>query len=158
MARQNALNLIHIERPCDLDWDSLPGDGPSRVCPACGKAVHNLSAMPREEAEQIAGNGAEPRCVYYVRDATGGVRTLDYAPRSPRAGRARAWVALASLLALAAGGWQFLFFRSRPPMTRMAGAMPVRPLTARSTGGIAPAPTVPPSPNCATQPADPTGE
>ncbi len=44
-----------IPAPCPMDWDRMPGDDRRRFCEACGKHVHDLTAMrPDERAALLA--------------------------------------------------------------------------------------------------------
>lgn len=123
MSDRTPLEVIQIKQPCELDWDALPGDGPTRMCPRCRKQVHNLSALPREDAERLVGQRSGPMCVYFTRDPHGIVNTLEYAP-GPNRTRQRWWFGLAGVLTLVGAGCQFLLSGSRPPSARVAGTMP----------------------------------
>src|SRR3954471_20635649 len=84
-----ALEVLRVETPCPQDWDAMTGDGDRmRYCEGCGLHVHNLSAMPREDAERLVCESAGRLCVRYERMPTGTVRTLEYAPATRRR---RAW-------------------------------------------------------------------
>lgn len=138
--RRMSLDLINVERPCDLDWDSLPGTGSVRVCPRCDKAVHNLSAMRREEAERVVAASADSLCVCYDRDAKGNILTVDYAVPPRRSGRrTRRWVGLGAAIALLAAACQAFLLRPRPPVIRAVGACPpMRPVPASTSGSAVP--------------------
>lgn len=89
MSNRRALNVISVGTPCPADWEQMAGDGASRFCSHCQKFVHNLSAMPADEAERLVCGNAGNLCVRFARDPqTGGVLTLGYA-RKPRTSRAR---------------------------------------------------------------------
>ena len=139
MHPRTSLDVINVERPCHLDWDSLPGQGPVRVCPTCDKAVHNLSAMRRQEAERLVAASTDSLCVCYDRDATGKILTVEYAVPPRRSGRrARRLVGLGAAMALLGAACQAFLLRPRPPVVRVMGAcppirMPALPLPA-STG------------------------
>lgn len=57
---------FRIERPCTADWHSMTGDERKRFCEACGKHVHNLSAMTPKEAEHFATTSNGTECIVYV--------------------------------------------------------------------------------------------
>lgn len=139
--RHTLLDVISVELPCDVDWDALPGEGPVRVCPRCDKAVHNLSALPRAEAERLLAERGDSLCVRYDRDAMGKVLTMEYAtpPRRHRR-RARVWIGLGTAAALLGAAFQVMWLRARPPITTVVGACPpFRPTPAPVAGSrIAP--------------------
>lgn len=143
MRGRRSLDVINVERPCDLDWDSLPGVGSTRHCPRCEKAVHNLSAMRRQEAERVLAASTDSLCVCYDRDAKGNLLTVDYAIPPRHSGRrARRWAGLGAAIALIAAACQVWLLRPRPPVTRVMGACPpIRPVPASpplsSTSGSA---------------------
>ena len=62
MSRTTPLDVIRVKTPCHESWDAMTGDAKTRFCSGCQRHVHNLSAMPREEAERLlwrAGVGPE---------------------------------------------------------------------------------------------------
>ena len=58
MSRTMPLEVIRVDEPCKADWDAMTGDAARRFCAGCQKHVHNLSAMPREEAERLVCESA----------------------------------------------------------------------------------------------------
>jgi hypothetical protein len=96
-----------------------------RVCPTCDKAVHNLSAIRREEAERVVAASVNSLCVCYDRDARGNILTVDYAVPPPHSGwRTRRWVGGATAIALLGAACQAFMLRPRPPVVRVMGACP----------------------------------
>lgn len=99
MQNSRSLDVIEVRSPCRALWDDMIGDEKRRFCAHCQKFVHNLSAMPDDEAEQLICSAAGSLCVRYARDMqTGKTITLNYAPR-PITARRRGLVTVASLLA-----------------------------------------------------------
>jgi hypothetical protein len=122
----------------------MTGDDRRRFCAHCQKYVHNLTAMPQDEADRLVCQSAGDLCVRFARDPrTEQVITLDYQPRTNNSRRRRAIVFLATILATfgAAGSWAAVrLLRTPPPpppLRFIAGSMMPLP------------PTVPaaPSPN-----------
>jgi hypothetical protein len=128
-----SLEVLSVASPCEAPWESMAGDERSRYCDHCQKQVHNLSAMPREEAERLVCEAAGSLCVRYARDESGRVMTLDYEPL-PRRRKRQWWVAslsaggVAAAIAAALWGWASPKPKSptmvlggiRPPATRAA--------------------------------------
>src|SRR3954469_22430809 len=86
------LEQIQIPKPCPVDWDSMPGDARRRYCGACGRHMHNLSAMPCAEAERfVAESDGGSSCVQVTRRWSGKVLTLDYARPERRPGAGAPW-------------------------------------------------------------------
>ncbi|HEX8911389.1 MAG TPA: hypothetical protein VF796_03440 [Humisphaera sp.] len=83
------LEVLRVEVPCPADWDAMSGGDAKRFCTGCQKFVHNLSAMPRAEAERLVCESAGELCVRFARAADGTVVTVDY--RQPPAGTRRGW-------------------------------------------------------------------
>jgi hypothetical protein len=99
MHNPRKLDIIEVKQPCPALWDEMIGDEKRRFCDHCRKFVHNLSAMPEDEAERLVCSAAGSLCVRFARDAqTGKTITLNYAPR-PITARRRGLVTIASILA-----------------------------------------------------------
>jgi hypothetical protein len=49
MGDNEVLGEFTIATPCPMDWDKMPGDDRKRFCAACGKHVHDLTAMSPDE-------------------------------------------------------------------------------------------------------------
>jgi hypothetical protein len=119
MSQRRPLDVIQVANPCPASWEQMSGDDKRRFCTHCSKYVHNLSAMPADEAERLVCEDAGNLCVRFAQDpASGRVITLDYAPR-PRTWRLRAMLVVASLLATGsiAAAWAAyeLFLKPSPP-------------------------------------------
>src|SRR4051812_28790834 len=81
MSSRRALDVIEVESPCSASWDQMTGDEVRRFCPHCNKFVHNLSAIPAGEAEQLVCSSAGDLCVRFTRDMKSNrLLTLDYSP------------------------------------------------------------------------------
>jgi hypothetical protein len=120
----------------------MTGDDRQRFCAHCRKFVHNLTAMPRDEAERLVCRSAGELCVRFARDPqTEQVITLDYQPRTINTRRRRRVIAvIATVLATCGAGGSWAAMRlfgtppPAPPIKFVAGRlMPLRP-------------TVPPAP------------
>jgi hypothetical protein len=128
MSQRRPLDVIQVANPCLAAWDEMAGDDKRRFCSQCNKFVHNLSAMPADEAERLVCESAGSLCARFARDPVNGrIITLDYAPR-PRTSRLRAVLVIASLLASGsiAAAWAAyeLFLKPAPPqMLFVAGGI-----------------------------------
>jgi len=93
------IDKIDVAVPCPVDWNTMSGDDKIRFCGQCGKQVHNLSAMKREEAEALIAED-ENRCVRFYRGEEGIVWTTAQveAPPVSRRGWLRAVAALSLTL------------------------------------------------------------
>ena len=94
-----SLDEVCVNSPCPMKWAELAGDDRTRACEACGKHVHNLSAMTRAEAEQALADPAI-ECVTFIRGPDGRIVTSDSPKRWWRRTLALmlAWVALVFML------------------------------------------------------------
>lgn len=72
----NLLDRLQLNFRCPANWDEMEGDDRKRFCAHCRKDVHNLSAMPRDEAEELVGSGGD-LCVRMVRRADGTTKVAD---------------------------------------------------------------------------------
>src|SRR4051794_5315873 len=72
------LEVLKIENPCPADWNAMAGDERKRFCQGCQKHVHNLSTMPREEAERLVCESAGNLCVRMALNAEGKFVTVGY--------------------------------------------------------------------------------
>jgi hypothetical protein len=112
--RSIALDQIRVANPCPKSWEELSGDGASRFCAHCNRHVHNLSAMPADEAQRLVCAWAGWLCVAYVPDAQGGVTTLEYREqKQPRYG----WKLVAAVAGLGGitSGLLTAIYRPKPP-------------------------------------------
>jgi len=118
MPQRHALDVILIGSPCEKPWDQMHGDDRKRFCDHCGKFVHNLSAMPADEAEKVICASAGELCIRFARDNhTGQLLTLDYRP-PPRVSRGRALAVVASIMTSCsvAATWVAYKVFHKPPM------------------------------------------
>jgi hypothetical protein len=100
----------------------MTGDDRVRACGQCRRDVFNLSAMTREQAEQLLVERTGRLCVRYYRRADGTILTAD-CPVGTRNKRRRRWVA-AGLGALAAiGGAINIYKWTRPAGAHVTGEM-----------------------------------
>src|SRR5262245_61842697 len=98
MSSRRALDVIQVAQPCPAAWDEMEGDHRRRFCDRCQKHVHDVSAMPQDEAERLLCESAGSLCVRFARDAESGrVITLDYRPK-PTTTRRRALLKIASIV------------------------------------------------------------
>jgi hypothetical protein len=138
MSDRHALNVLQVASPCDASWDQMSGDAQRRFCTHCNKFVHDLSAMPTDQAEKLVCESAGSLCVRFARDArTGAVLTLDYRPPPRRPSRARGVAVIASILAAMSFAATWAAYRvlrkpALPVPTMIMGdiAMPPRPTPA----------------------------
>jgi hypothetical protein len=49
----DALDLVEIPIPCEVSWDSMPGDEQVRHCGDCRQNVYNVSSFTRAEAMKL---------------------------------------------------------------------------------------------------------
>lgn len=92
-----SLDVLNINEPCPADWSAMSSEGEARrFCDQCELHVHDLSAMPRVEAEALLeskasesnGPGEAPArlCVRYLKDADGRILTLEDQPAAKTSG------------------------------------------------------------------------
>src|SRR4051812_11825373 len=103
MSRSSPLDVIQIPQPCHEPWEQMSGDDRTRFCGACRKHVHNLSAMPRDEAERLLCASAGSLCVRYQVGPAGAPVTLDYQKGSRVRGGWKVWTAVGAIGACVAG-------------------------------------------------------
>jgi len=97
MSERRSLDVIQVSNPCPADWEQMTGDEEHRFCSHGSKWVHNLSAMPADEAERLVCESAGKMCVRFARDSvTGATLTLNYAAK-PQSSRRRALATIASI-------------------------------------------------------------
>jgi hypothetical protein len=72
------LDQVRVASPCNADWNEMVGDERVRFCLSCDKNVYNLSAMPREAAEQLLQDRVgKDLCVRFYQRADGTILTED---------------------------------------------------------------------------------
>jgi hypothetical protein len=134
MSTRRSLELLEIPTPCPANWKQMRGDTRSRFCQHCQKTVHDLSAMPRDEAERLVCQSTGSLCVRLTRLPDGQVQTLDYPTVMPKRGWSwRVWSVIGLAGALITGVLNAALFGGRvfpaPPLgpTVTVGGLP--PLT-----------------------------
>lgn len=141
------LDSLKIASPCNESWDAMIGDQRTRFCPKCEKNVHNISEMPRAEAEAFLQSAADPVCIRMYKRADGTVLTAD-CPVGVRKKRVKR-LFLATIgtgLAAAAGAVAFWKFEE----TAVMGDMAMPPIASATLGTASP--TIDPAPTFATPP------
>jgi hypothetical protein len=98
---------VPITTPCGADWTEMtPKGARARLCAACDKVVHDLSAMDEDSVNGLLAAG--PACVRYLYDAHGRVlfdvpanaRIVPASALLSKAARSK-WLALAAVAASA---------------------------------------------------------
>ncbi|HEY3243925.1 MAG TPA: hypothetical protein VGM03_11300 [Phycisphaerae bacterium] len=92
------LDQIRIAAPCTASWAEMTGDDRVRFCAQCKLHIYNLSAMTRQESEELIRNQEGRLCVGFYRRADGTILTAN-CPVGLRAARRR----LAKLVAAFGG-------------------------------------------------------
>jgi hypothetical protein len=142
MSQRRALDVIQVNKPCPADWNQMDGDDTRRFCAHCQKFVHNLSAMPTDQAERLVCENAGNLCVRFAREESSGrVVTLDYAPRVISRRRAILTIlAIAGSCGFTAAWTAYKLLRKdpAPAATRMLVGDMVLPTPTRATGPAAP--------------------
>jgi hypothetical protein len=119
------LENLQIASPCSANWDEMAGDDRVRFCGQCEKNVHNLSAMPRAEAEALLVAKEGEICVRLYRRADGTVISADCPVGARRKRRRRAAVAavgggLLAVTAAALGARPVMQGEAMPRMDRQS--------------------------------------
>jgi hypothetical protein len=66
MSRRNdIIDRINVQTPCDADWDAMVGNDRIRVCEHCQLSVHNLSKMSFVQIEDLVAQSNGRLCVRY---------------------------------------------------------------------------------------------
>jgi TonB family protein len=69
------LEKIKVAAPCKAEWRWMYGDDRIRFCGQCNQNVYNLSAMTREQAEDLILRTDGRLCVRFYRRADGTILT-----------------------------------------------------------------------------------
>ena len=84
MPRKNdLLERIRIQSPCEADWDSMKGNERVRFCAHCAQSVNDLTSMTRAAALRLVAESNGRLCVRYIRLPDGTVRTADTSSLPP---------------------------------------------------------------------------
>jgi hypothetical protein len=113
MRKRHTLDVIDVRTPCPADWEEMAGDDAKRFCQHCQKHVHNLSAMPADEAERLVCESGGRLCVRFARDGAGKVLTLDYRGTTRRRWTWRVWTLIALVGAVVTASVQAVIFGRR---------------------------------------------
>lgn len=70
------LDQLRVASPCSAPWDKMVGTDRARFCGLCEKTVYNVSAMSRDEAEQLLSSVESP-CVRFYQRTDGTILTSD---------------------------------------------------------------------------------
>jgi hypothetical protein len=138
------LEFLRIDNPCPADWNTMAGDDRRRFCQGCKKHVHDLSAMPREEAERLVCASAGGLCVRIGYEANGTVVTMEYQHSTrtrPRRGW-RFWTGVGLAGALFTGVVQAVTGKSPLPQS-LSGSVPAPPPQRTYIAGFMLPPTAP---------------
>jgi hypothetical protein len=132
MNTRHTLHVIEVRTPCPADWEQMHGDEKSRFCQHCQKDVHNLSAMPADEAARLVCQSAGQLCVRFAKDESGKVLTLDYRGITKRRWSWKVWTLIALAGAMITASVQAVLFGKK--ITRTGPVMVL--------GGVGPPPPV----------------
>lgn len=123
---QFSLEQLNVAEPCHASWNQMRGNGTGRFCNHCQKTVHDLTAMPREEAERLLCRSGGELCVRFTKGADGQVLTLDYQTHTgKRRWSWKMWTVIALIGALTVGVVNAAIFGTRviPGKTVIMGGM-----------------------------------
>ncbi len=101
-------SAVAITTPCGADWTEMsPRGARARLCAACDKVVHDLSAMDEDAVRELVAAG--PACVRYLYDVHGrilfggppaGAKVIPASSLLSKAARSK-WAAMAAVAASA---------------------------------------------------------
>jgi hypothetical protein len=60
-----SLNVVRLDQPCQVPWETMSGDKRVRYCRQCDLHVHNLSAMGEAESAAFLAMRKGRVCVAY---------------------------------------------------------------------------------------------
>jgi hypothetical protein len=110
------LDQLDVASPCTASWDAMQGDERVRFCGECQLNVYNLSALTRDEAQELVRTHEGRLCGRFFKRADGTLITAD-CPVGLRAIRLRVVRAVAAagalLLLLTAGAVSALAGKSK---------------------------------------------
>lgn len=104
---------VRIAAPCEASWEEMAGDERVRFCDQCQKHVFNLSAMARDEAEQLIADVEGDMCARVYQRADGMVLTSD-CPEGVRLRRRKRLAVGVAAIGLTAAGAAALVTHKRP--------------------------------------------
>jgi hypothetical protein len=117
---RDALDLIEIAIPCQVPWDSMPGDELVRHCGQCKQNVYNVSSYTRVEAMNLLRARA---CLRVYRRPDNTVVTSDCRARL-RAARKRGLLIFAGTLVVVLWAQICAQFVGLMGLRRVVGARP----------------------------------
>src|SRR5687767_11236701 len=160
MSTRRALDVIEVRTPCPADWEQMAGNHTKRFCQHCQKHVHNLSAMPADEAERLVCESAGRLCVRFARDDSGKVLTLDYRGTTQRRWTWKVWTLIALVGATITAGVQAMIFGRKPAVPPGVTVLMGTPPPAFMVGDVALPPQTTSNPMSTSPPggAEPAGE
>ncbi len=161
MDADSLLKDYTIPDPCPMNWDGMDGDNRSRYCTACGKHVHDLTAVTPEVAAGLITSQSGHLCARLYQRDDGTLTTRP--PQAVAQPRARPLqFTIRSIMGVIAGvaallGVTRLFADRTPP----PAAQPPAPLGTGVLGGVRvvprdyvqPMPGNPPASNTTTAPS-----
>jgi hypothetical protein len=118
------LENIKVAAPCTAEWRHMYGNDRVRFCNQCKLYVYNLSAMTREQSEDLIRNSEGKLCVRFYQRTDGTIITQN-CPQGLQAlkekfNRTRAKIA-ATLLTFLSSIGILGFIKSKPPSIVMGG-------------------------------------
>ena len=120
------LDQVRVASPCNASWDDMTGDDRVRFCGKCEKNVFNISAMPREDAEQLLRERAGGElCVRFFQRTDGTILTEDCPVGVRKKRRRQIAFAVAGAGAMAAAGAQLFASGAKCHTARMGEMAPV---------------------------------
>jgi hypothetical protein len=123
------LENIKVAAPCTAEWRHMYGNDRVRFCNQCKLYVYNLSAMPREQAEDLIRSAEGKLCVRFYQRTDGTIITQN-CPQGLQAlkekfNRTRAKIAAALLTFLGSMGILWLA-KPEPPSIVMGNISPIK--------------------------------
>lgn len=118
------LDQIKIASPCQASWHEMQGDEHVRFCSECRRNVYNLSALNRQDAEDLIKDHEGELCVRFYRRADGTLLTADCPVGVCAALGRAAWSAGWAVLALGTGILALLgvlYHACMPPLYQSPG-------------------------------------
>ena len=127
----NPLKNIKVASPCSANWEEMTGNERQRFCGQCELTVYNLSAMTKQQAENLIMNTEGRLCARFYRRSDGTVITKD-CPVGWKAVKRRAskvWTAVTSLMFTALGSIGITAYLSQPDKGKIVtGKLVAEPL------------------------------
>jgi TonB family protein len=120
---QPQLNKISVAAPCTADWYQMYGNERVRFCGQCQLYVYNLSAMTREQTEQLILRNEGRLCVRFYQRKDGTILTQN-CPNGLAAVKAkfnRVRASIASALLTFFGSLGLLWFVKPAPLNIVMG-------------------------------------